>query len=663
MKIKGISFFEQHVEKFVLGLFGLVVVAILAMQFLTSPNRVNMGGKDVDPGDIAPQLKSKAESISARLSGNAEVPPLVEGELPLAHPQVKDALARGISPRRSLPVSAPALAAAILPSDVTTAEARFYVPALAAPSMLGVRQENDTIEDATITQFPELAARFKDSIGPKDITWAIPVASVDTKAMRQEFRRGVPDAKPPVLPVPGLWYNDALWIVDLVFERQQRQSDGSWGDAEMVAVLPGQFSFRKEIPTADAPLRDEMFRQLGQPAKAVQVLQPDFLPTKGNVFSPATILGSADFGGTAAAPTGEDQAVRRVRRELNRKEIELARIADQMKEAGGPCEPKAPENPGRERRDSGDGSSGGGGGGAGAPGGGGLGGGGFSGGKNKGGDRALDEAERKRCEALTRRWKALGEDVANLQADLAKLAPGAVGAKSGATFDLAKDDHVVVWAHDIDVTPGATYRYRSRVEAFNPFFTRKRQLVKDQQPLADTFVLRSAWSEWSPPVMVEPPVSFFVTAAGANDGRLGLGSATVEVFRFYDGVRRMETFSVQPGDRIGGKGDRSKGDQPIIDFTTDWYVVGIVDDPSGERSDRQRVAQVLVRRVGEDRGWLIRSPRDDAAAEDRVRFLDEAESAKPAAKADAPKDPAAGGDKPRGRGDQPARPGGGFGGG
>ncbi|MDZ4830711.1 MAG: hypothetical protein SGJ09_11005 [Phycisphaerae bacterium] len=667
MKIKGISFFEQHVEKFAAGAAGLVLLGVLGMQFVASPNRVTMEGKDVEPGDIEPRLKLKAEEVRAKLSESGGTK-LVDEELPKSFDEFKAALAGGISPRRQLPPTEAALIASLLPGDATLGEKPYYVPALGAPSMVAIQQVSDTLDDTVVQQYKELADRYASRGAPYDITWAIPVAELDLKALRAEYRKSNPAATPPTLAVPPIWFADSLFLVDMVFERQELRADGTWGEPATVAVLPGHYTFRPLIPKADAGTKDAVFNELSQPSKVREILQPEFLLTKGSSFSSSSVLGENDEAlGSGSSAEAED--VRRLKREAARLASQIARVDAELKDRGGPLEPEgSDQKKERERKDREDASKDKNkdkGGGAAPPGGGGLGG-GMGPGKNKDGVGQSEEDKKKRI-GLTKTLKKLKDKLDRINAELAKVAPGAAVSATAATrlLDPAKDDKVLVWAHDIDVVPGATYRYRSRVDGFNPFFARKRQLVKEQQVLADRFVLNSKWSQWSEPVAIQPPVAFFVADAGAGEGRLGFGSAKIEVFRFFDGQRRSESFSVQPGDRIGDVSEKPKGGGGAVDFSTDWYVVAIIEDAAADRGDR-RSAQVVVRRVG-DSELVVRSPRQDLADDERSRFADEVAAAR-LANEDArddndkkPKDSSKDG-KGDGKGGPGAPAGGGFGG-
>jgi hypothetical protein len=658
MKIKGIPVWEQHLEKFVLGGFGIVALGVGAMQVLTAPHDVPLDNKSAGPDEIEAALRARADAVASKLSENAAAPSLVEGEIPAgALDDFRASLDGGVSPRRTLPSTAPALAAAILPSEAAVDAGRFYEPSFAAPRMTGVRQEADTLDDTVMAQYPEIAEIFKGAMDApgtaKDITWMVPLAQVDLAAWRAEIERSLPGGKPPQLPLPTLWYNNSLWLVDVVFERQERTSPGRssgdavWSDPTEVAVLPGYFTFRKEIATADVGLRDEMYRLLAQKDKLLQILQPAFLPTKGETFSPALLLSPKDEA--AAADTPE---LRRLKQQYSRKVVERDRTFAEVKDLGGPCEPKGNEERDRRRNDDDRGNSGGD---SRAPGGGGLGGGsggGLGGGRNTG-TRTTEEEEK--CLRLTRRWKELSDQAKRLEDDIRRLSPNVDLQGRSGVIDLTKDDALTVWTHDIWVQPGATYRYRCRVELYNPFFARKRQLLPEQQSLSDRFVIASATSPWSEPATVEPPVRFFVTDATESGGRLGLGSAKIELYRFVDGERRTETVHVQPGDRVGMMVERRR-DGTAVDFTTDWFVVDIVDDGG----DRQRGGHVLLRRA-DDPTIHVRMPVLDASSDERMRFSDEVQAARDARSqgADRPSEPDAPANDGGGRG---LGGGGGFGG-
>ena len=77
MKLKGINPIEQHVEKVVVGLTGLVFLGVIAQQFLTQPNQVKVGDVEVPPQNAFEPVKQAATTLRARIE--SATPTLPEG--------------------------------------------------------------------------------------------------------------------------------------------------------------------------------------------------------------------------------------------------------------------------------------------------------------------------------------------------------------------------------------------------------------------------------------------------------------------------------------------------------------------------------------------------------------------------------------------------------
>lgn len=622
MKTKGIGIFEQHVEKIVVGVAAAVFFSVLAWQLTGTSNNVQMGGESVAPSEADAKLRAAASTLSGRpMDPRKEVSDRLS-------PQARkfaEALDAGIAADGALPRIEPRLASA-LQSDGTAAGKPYHDARIAAAGIRPVLQVSDTFEAATVSGSDELKALFTNGAGPFDITWTVPSADVDLKGIRSELAstaRG--------LAIPTSWYANSLFVIDVAFEREQMNDDGTWGPATLVAPLPGQFSFRPEIAKgADAGLRDSAWKYLEDRGNQRRIVQPDFLPTKGGNFSAAMLLT------TGGAVAGEDPETRSLRKELAKRSLELKRLSEELESLGGPLEDQSREDRKREeerkRREEeeakGNGGGGGGGGGMGRPGGGlGSGAGGMSGGKrgtgNEDGEKNKDRRIRLTTQkkALESKVQALEEKLgAKLSADEAEKARAA--AEGDSSSDLNKADNFVVWAHDIGVRPGETYRYRATLKLYNPFFSNGAFLVKDQAGLDDSFTLDSEASDWSDPVRVSPPIEFFVIDAAAGEGKLGLGEATIDVYCYYDGERHRERFKVQPGETIGAR----KGS---VNFATDFYLVDVFADPATDRggADRRPAALAIVQSATGDR-YALRVPKSEAASDVRAGFEDEIEIAK-----------------------------------
>ena len=656
MKTKGIPFVEQHIEKFVLGTAGVVFLSVVAWQVLGTHNNVTLDGRNAAPSEIDEALSTRTQSLAQKLEQPA--PSIGEKLGDRLKPQAESfasALGKSVSPGGDLPSIQPAIAK-VLQSEGATAGTPFHVPKFPVLAMRPTLQISDTLDESAIAQNSALKSAFPSGTVSYDMTWAVPSAVLDAKTMRGELESTRGGAQ-----IPGFWYRSTLFVIDIEFQRERRLENGSWGDASVVSPLPGQFSFRPEIAKSiDAGLRDSAFTYLSDKGNQRQILQPDFYTTKRSVFSPAMLLTEIDPVSGAVSEDPEmvklDGEIRRLKREINNIAVQSKRVKEDLDDIGGPLEDTSKEDKKKEeekKKDEergGQGGRGGGGGGLGRPGGGlgGAAGGGSAGGMSGRNNAAADASREKRI-ALTKKLKKLDSDGKSKEASLAEklkkrgLSESDARAKDVASSDIGTADSIVVWAHDIGVKPGEQYRYRAVAKVYNPFFTNTSLLVESQKKLGDGFTLDTVASEWSAPFRVSLPVAFFVVDAQAGEGRLGVGQATVEVYRYFDGQRRKERFTIQPGDAISGN-------KAGIDFETGFFLVDVYADPATERAgtDRRPAAVAVVQNSLGDR-YEIRVPKDDLNSETRIEYMDEvaaAENADDAKADDAKGAEAPGGGKP-----------------
>jgi hypothetical protein len=184
-----------------------------------------------------------------------------------------------------------------------------------------------------------------------------------------------------------------------------------------------------------------------------------------------------------------------------------------------------------------------------------------------------------------------------------------------AAFELK--DEVWIWAHDLEVLPGRTYQYRISVVVYNPLFARSLSLPESQRGLAKQVSLTSLPGDWTAPYQVRPPTATYVLRATAPGqgrgiaGPLGLGTAQVETYRFYDGSWHRSKQTVQPGDVVGVVEETEEGTS--MDFATGWYVMDIMADPlaSDDMAGSGRGALVLFGQRGAPDIAATRSPLVD----------------------------------------------------
>ncbi|MBX3356657.1 MAG: hypothetical protein KF724_13250 [Phycisphaeraceae bacterium] len=635
--MKGISFFELHVEKIVVGAAAALLLGAVAMEVM-SGRSVKAGNATLTPGNVGESLDQRARAIESRLNEGRLPAELSVDQIPRVATQFTAALEGGVSPVATLPRIEPTLAGDLLQSG-SISDTWYRMPVVPQLAMVpDVGQTSDAIVSETF-EAPEnkgLAALFPGRVDgvTVDVTFTTPAAWLDVRAAREELRRGDTAARPPLSPAPSAWYQEGLFVIDVVFEREELLPDGTWGRRREVSPLPDRLSFRSRIPRADIEVRNEVLGLLARPVNQFEILQPAFYPTKNDSWISPIHAATATAGG---APEPDSREIIRLRQRISNIERDIRRKEDALKEMGGPLD----DDPSRPRGGGGSGGREGGGGGGGFSGGGtggiGGGGGGTAGHGSGGGASgdAMKDAQRRR---LTRELREHREDLARRRDELAARSPAAAAADEDQaerrSADLGTLERVMVWAHDLEVKPQVSYRYRAVAKMFNPFFARTRQLVSEQSNFAQSLVIVSAPSAWSNPVQVTPSSTFFVTGATAEGGAMGLGAADIEVYRLVEGIRRRQTFSVQPGERIGRVVEPRRGEAgDPIDFTTDWFVVAIVEDTSIDRGDqdRNRGFIVVVREATGADGFELRSPSADTESIDRRRLMDEANQATAAA--------------------------------
>jgi hypothetical protein len=602
MKTKGIPLWEQHIQHIVLGVAVLAGIAFTVMQFIGNPNAVEIGkgaGKrTVGPGEIDEILVAQANELLVGLAPDA--PPPVE--IPDSDPMLagfSTDLTDSISAESSIfwpehPWDPPV--AEIAPSDFM-----YAIPQVPAPYATMCVQEHASIPQDLIDTHEQLQALLPTQ--PYDLTWTTPAAVFSLRDTLAEFRaRG--DGE-DTLAIPASWYPAPVAIIDVVVEREELVDD-QWTNRIVLDPISGQRHFRKELALDDlnAGDRDYILDQLQDSSIQKQVVQPPFFEVVNNNWAPPDPFEPDEEDFEADPNAAKIAAAKRRHTRLVTDRAELQEKVDN--ECRGVGEGDDRDRGGNDDDDKG-------GGGRGAPGGSGMGSGGTKSGR---GNREDKEEKIRLCAAWRRQLQTLDRQIRRSERKLEELGANAEEmVVDDIVTDPMQEDELVIWAHDLNIEIGATYRYRFTVEVYNPFFARKLNLKDEQQELAEAMTRSSKVGEWSRGIDVEPPLEFWITKASApTEGRgrnKAAGSAQAEVFRFYDGRWWSDKFNVAPGERIGKVANQAGRDEPPvdIDFGTDWFPVDIVYAPT-ERDDD--AAEVLLQnlRTGQLEGYL-----DPASAE------------------------------------------------
>ncbi|MEY4634478.1 MAG: hypothetical protein RJA55_276 [Acidobacteriota bacterium] len=614
--------FEQHVEKIVLGAAVLGVIGVGVWEFGLNESTVSLGGRQVPISTVDGELDREAQKLQARLRDEAEagvtLPELKQATSAL----FEERLAKGSGAGASLAASGPSFASALV-KDGLAKDVSYHEPKFPAPTALLVQSTSDALTDeAKSTYSPYLGSAVSE--GSTDITWITPSALINLEAMRAELASsGTGDAK----AIPTRWWENTLLIADVVFERQERAESGAWGPTTVVdpvgTQLAAELSFRKDLDATPVPpeLRGTVVETLKQASDQLTVLRPDFYPTKRGLWLEPNDAAPAAPVGVSPEELRRLRDLEKAQTELRKLEQQRAKLEAELKELGGRLDPPAGDDKKKDQDDKksngATGDGGGGGGGFGFGGGGGM--------KGRRDPNAGKDAEndKKRIQK-TKQFDQVVKEIEAKKKQLTSLGGTAAQVEQATKqIDLAKEASVRVWTHDIAVSAGGTYRYRCTLKLLNPFLGKESVLTAGQQPLAKVSAIASATSAWSDAYTVPSDLAVFVTQASLR----GRGEATVEVYRLHDGQRQVESFNVNPGDRIGDVASAKSG-AADIDFTTDWFLVDIFVDPKAQGAEDAAEQAVVV--LQDLNGKLIeyRVPRLDKDSGARASLSNEAKAAK-----------------------------------
>lgn len=518
MKVKGMNPAEQHVEKAVLALVALALLAVLAVQFLTQPNQVEVGPNNkVPPQNVYVELQRQAESIDSQLKDAAPALPEVRPtDLAQRYNRAMDE-----SQATTLALTAP-LGPGVRIGSVTGADlgvagpssdevAPLAVPRTTAPV---AASQWGALDPYALLAVPELA-----EFVPQEQPFDLPSVTIETTFSGVALRDALSPAQGAGVP-RRFWAATGMAILGLDVQRQRLMPDGSWSEPESITTPPGTPKPTGALtPEAGLPQLTELVNKATQAAADVQ--RPLALPT---IAGPEWIPPSERADAATGAQLTEAD---RLRRQLERAVAELDRL----------------ENPTRQPQDVRN---------------------------DPGGARRVTTTTTTttpgRDDRNQRRIAQLREEIQTLRNRLRDMgesdptAPATTGARGTRPADtqaapaLLERPSVQLWAHDLGVEPGATYRYRTRVVVNNPLFRKGPVLDPNDETLqtaaADPFS-RGEWSDWSEPVVVGATEYYFVTGADA-EGALTGGQAgvTVEIFKMHYGFYRKSTLNLAPGDPV-----------------------------------------------------------------------------------------------------------------
>ncbi len=177
-----------------------------------------------------------------------------------------------------------------------------------------------------------------------------------------------------------------------------------------------------------------------------------------------------------------------------------------------------------------------------------------------------------------------------------------------------------IWAHDLTVQPGRTYRYRLRALVYNPLFQKRRLMDDQRETYFHKLSLESQPSDWTDPIDVDPEHWFFAVKGSERSS-----TATIEVWRVFDGRPRVQEFEVTPGDTIGGQIPIDTAEPSAnLDLRVESMVVDIVRSVAGAGFDSDSLGVLYIDLATNE--LHTRNIAADQASPIRARLREQAEA-------------------------------------
>jgi hypothetical protein len=519
-KKKG-NFFEQHVDKLVFGIIGILCLGLLWVFVLSKPYIVVVGDKELGPGEVDNEIKALAERLDEKLKGNY-VP------RPYSVNKSEEFLAKFECSIEDVPdfsLSLPGFRDKPLEGD-----RKYRMPAIVdvreveVASIRGVAYVPD--EEVTPSRPYTSVSRKQE-----DIDFVTVEGKVDIRGLYANFNQHFEGWK---VEKQEWRDNNLARPVFAAFELQRSEllENGSWSDWEVVPrtnIDPYTSLFSVSEDLEDLKYDINLLKlQFEEFAIRRSLLQPDpYEFTSGQKESKwLTPKLYKEY-----AKVLEEEKEKKRREEIEKRGQEGGRDRDRDSGARGARGARGGEST------SGTGGSR----------------------ASRGRDRTTSRSRRDRQSPAGRGM----ETGARGRRDLMDFGPGnRLQARKGKSLqeisreldslkisdrmDFESLDVLTCWAHDDTITEAGTYKYRLRLGLFNPIVGRD-WFYPEEEHFKNQVILWSAYSEPTGPVEIYPMVEFFplAVASADNDG------IKIRVSKYFQGRWQSNEFDVRLGETIG----------------------------------------------------------------------------------------------------------------
>jgi hypothetical protein len=563
MGLKGISWIEQNVEKVVAGVFGVALLGVVAYQFVGEGNTIELTagkakakyGYDM----IWDKVEEQARTTKSQITTLEPDPKAMEVEVKEGDVLTgfTTRLRGAVAPAKALTadLDKPTLSYIIdttqLPGK-TKAEmyASLSAPAPGKPvgaSYLATVHPQEVVANQDLAKLvgadaKELTDGKFGTLLPKLDRAAVSLESKYDGTALEAMLMADPDGDGPLSAMPRHWWDSGrVQIVAIEMERQELKPDGDWDTKTAVTRMPGRLDLLQSVKEMQSG-GDVRYADILQMAQKEQeaVLRPAYYSI---VLGDEWVPPSEIVDEVAAAGPGGD-AVTSLKRRLNNSDTKLAELQESINKLE--QEVTAPPGPGARQ-----------------PPGGPAGGGGKTGGAPREGrqpDSGPKDPKQAKLDSIRARYareyaarEKIVEELRRLGVEVdapTGVAQPVVARVTEPVVPLLLDADVRLWSHDVTVQRGKTYRYRMTLVLNNPVFGKNAALDSKQAELAKEPLVRTAASEWSEPVSVDPDTFYFITSASPEDAFASAARASAEVFVFSMGFWRKGQVNLEPGDTI-----------------------------------------------------------------------------------------------------------------
>ena len=558
MSKKGGYFFEEHIEKIVLAIVGLVCLWLLITHVLISPNYIEYDNKKFSPGDIDNYISKQAEVLEDRLNRKPEPKTPYKPNIDKFIAKINLAIS-DIDISLSLPQPNRSL------TDV--GDDRVYsIPLIGKVSDVAVEHIR-AVAYVPIGEIGEESIYGQAEHEPNDIDFVTVEAKFDVAGLYERCHECFAGEK-----VPAEWCDPCLAepvFAAVQLQRQELLSDSGWSDWQIIPRT--KIDHRKkmfkviekleELPPGGIKVR---LLQFNDPIVTKDLLQPD-----------AYMIASAR---EEWFPPSLHKEYVEQQREIDAQEKRIAKAAERKeRERGreGERSDRRSRTP-KTRGTAGTMLPGMGMPGMGLPG---------MGMPVRKTQPRRSRSERKIEKERPERSKEISKTTKNIYGEFDKIL---LTEKT----DITKmEEPLVFWAHDDTVEPRKSYRYRMRLGVFNPIAGTD-QFIEQDKSLKNKVILWSEFSDATGTVDIPGTLYFF-----PREIQEAAKTVTVTACRYVLGYWYCKDFMVKVGETIGNV----VGLEPLesqeqltvpeqIDYTTGAVLIDVaqVDDWSGGTNPYKR---------------------------------------------------------------------------